>query len=270
MSAFPPGYPPVNSGTPPGYAPPPQAAVPQYPGYQHTGFDPAGRPTYAPVQPTYAPPQAAVPPVFPAAAMPVAPSYGVPVAPAGGGDLAFGEIAWSGGLPVGTYVVRLDDIEAGVSGNNNEKLVFTATTLQPANGISAGRVAKWSYTLTEKAIGKLGRDVVNAGVNGQTRYPRDARGMAGALLQELRGTQLLIRSEQQRDGDGVNTSIVSKYNAGTPAATAPVPAAPPPTPTPTPASGVPINAAPPVPPAAAPPGVSFPTAPPSGSGFNAV
>jgi hypothetical protein len=153
-------------------------------------------------------------------------------------------------------VLRIEDIEAGTSGAGNDKLVFTATLVQPANGLEIGRKAVWSYSLSEKAIGKLGRDVVNAGVSGTTRYPREPRGMAGALLQELRGVQIIVRSEEQRDGNGTNTAIVGRYNA----ASAPPAAAPPYTPPPVAGGGVP--------PISFPPNGQSPTEAPAG--FHAV
>jgi hypothetical protein len=260
MSAFPPpnsGAAPPLAGTPAPLRYDPATGQPVY------GFDPATG------QPIHTPPAAAAPAMRfdPATGQPIAaqavtapftppaalhPQGVFPGAPTSTSDVAFGEVAWTGGLPVGQYVVRLEDIEAGTSQSNNDKLQFTAITTQPSADIAAGTKAVWSYSLTERAIGKLGRDVVRAGINGTVRYPKDARGMAAALLQELRGVQVVLRVEEQKNGDGVNTSIVSRYGGGATAAPAQVQPTPPPAPTPVAA--------------AAPLGISFPTAAPAGTG----
>lgn len=266
-------YPP-NGYPPPGSGQPPNAAPPQFAGYDQWNrpIDQYGQllgpPPAAAPPPAAPPPYAAPPPGYPAPGVPYAappPPFAGP--PAGGGSVAFGELSWSSGFPPGNqYVVRIEDIEARVSGNNNEMLAFTATTMQPAGSVAAGVKGTWTYTLTERAIGKLGRDVVNAGIDGTRRYPRGSREMAAALLQELRGVLVVVRSEEQKDGNGVNTSIVSRYNQG--GGAAPAPQVPPGPPVPPPAAAPPPFAAPPpaAPPPVGGPPISFPASPPAGTG----
>ena len=161
--------------------------------------------------------------------------------------MAFGEVAWNSGFPLGTgYVVRIDDIEAGKSQASNDKLVFTGITIQPNGHIAAGFKGVWSYTLTEKAVGKLGRDMVALNLTSK-RYPRDVNALAAALLAELRGTVVIVDAVESKSGDLPNVSIVGRYEGAGPTAAAP-PSPFPPTP--------------PAPVAAAPPAVSFPSAPP--------
>jgi hypothetical protein len=173
--------------------------------------------------------------------------------------VSFGEVAWNSGIPLGTgYIIRIDDIEAGKSQAANDKLVFTGQTLQPNGHIAAAFKAVWSYTLTEKAIGKLGRDMVALGL-GAKRYPRDVNALAQALLADLRGMVVIVDSVESKSGDLPNTNVVGKYTGSPSPAPAAAPSPfPPQAPAPV-ASAAPAYAAQPMPP------VSFPPAPPPGA-----
>lgn len=241
---------------PPAYAPPPPAAAyAPPPGYPAQPPGAVAPPPYAPpAPPAYAPPAAAQPPF---AQTPY-------VQPGPGGTVAFGEVAWSSGIPIGKgYVIRIEDIEAGKSQQQNDKLMFTGTTLQPNGMIAAGYKAVWSYTLTEKAVGKLGRDMVAVGL-GAKHYPRDVNALAQALLADMRGMIVVVDSDESKSSELPNVSITGRYEGGGPQ---PVAQSPFPPAAPAPAAAPPAYAPPPAPPAppyaaAPPPPVSFPTAPP--------
>lgn len=98
--------------------------------------------------------------------------------------MKLGDIA-SSALSPGVEQVRITSIEAGVSQNNNPKLVFKA---EVASGDHKGKGLLWSYTLTENAIWRLGNDLLNAGYNSERELPfNDAKELAGILEQEMRG-----------------------------------------------------------------------------------
>jgi len=184
----------------------------------------------------------------------------------------FGAIAWTGGVPEGmNYLIRIEDIEAGISQANNDKIAFTGVTTQANGGVPAGFKCVWSYALTDKAVGKLGKDMIALGIQ---RAPKDPRALAAALLAELRGVVIVADSVLRVGRDLPDLNIKQRYTGGgsAPATTPPPAPAPvgPPQPPPGYAAPTPTSpeTAPPPPPGYA---VGFPAPPPPpGSGFGAV
>jgi hypothetical protein len=167
---------------------PPYGAAPPPPGYA-----PQSQGQYSAPPPQYAPP---------------------PQAQAGSDSIAFGEVAWTAGLPVGQFIVRIDDIRAENSQAGNAMLVFEGQTTTASAGLAAGRPAIWRYPLVEKAIGRLGRDMIALQLDGNKRYPgtKNPHGLAQALLAELRGVVIVLDSTEQKDDPTrTNQAIRARY-----------------------------------------------------------
>jgi hypothetical protein len=184
----------------------------------------------------------------------------------GGGDeidIEDNEYAWTSGIPLGKgYLIVLEDIEAKESQKGTHQLQFSGKTVQPNGHIQAGYKANWYYATTEKAVGKLLRDLkplYAAGVvpRKMPNPVKDHTTFGAWLLQALRGQVLVVDSVESTSStsDLPNVSIVGLYNPN--ASSAQV----------THSVGVPLTGGTPPPPAFT---VSFPTAGVSNSAFKSV
>jgi hypothetical protein len=265
---------PPNAASPPPPAPPP-------PPYQQQMAPMPGGP-YAPPPPpaqTYLPPQHAqlqqqqqqqpwqAPPMYADASGDLAAAFPQ------GLDFNDPAVVGAGSLPEGDWIARFDDFEFGSSKATppNPKVSVKVTI---THGQYANRSGIYSYTLTEKSIFRLGKDLqkLNLGLksNGQ-RWSTDPRTLAGELQQELRGKLVRLRVTPQVDKDTklpsaegyTNTTVIGwpdalqqqASNSGLQAIQAQQ------------GAGAPVTAG------APPPQVTYPAAPPSNAaapGYHAV
>ena len=193
--------------TPPAPPPPPVAAAPPLP----------------PAPP--APPTPPMPPSVPTASyVPQAPVPQVAsTAYMGGGeeiDIEDNAYAWTSGIPIGKgYLILLEDIEGKESQKGTPQLQFSGKTVQPNGHIQAGYKANWYYATTEKAVGKLLRDLKPLYAAGLVprKMPdptKDHKHFGAWLLQSLRGQVLVVDSVESTSttSDLPNVSIVGLYN----------------------------------------------------------
>jgi hypothetical protein len=195
-----------------------------------------------------------------------------------------GEIAVQG-LPEGTYVVRVDDVEASMNSNKDgETIVFKETVAQSENPkVKVGAKHLHSYTYKPEWRSIVANDLVRAGLPKETQLSGDAKADALVIAGAMRSNFYEIQIKAQtRDKTRTNTSIVRPYagaqpNAGPATAAAPVAAVaaasalaavPPPAPVGAPTVAVVAPAAAPAvapvafaPPAAVPPVVPAAVAP---------
>jgi hypothetical protein len=225
-----------------------------------------------PPPPPPPPPVAAAPPPPPVTSpFGTAPGGPAPVfAPTAGRGTDLAASAWTSGLPLGRgYIVQIKDVEAGTSRADNPKLSVTGVTLKSNGQINAGYKAVWSYTLTAKAIGKLGRDMNAVGIGKNPNsvdglYPpiTDGPAFAQALLAAgLRDMVVVVDSVESSSSELPDVNIVSCWTQNAAPPPIPAPMAPPPAaygmpPGPPPAPSV--GAAPPP----LPPAVTFTPPPP--------
>lgn len=135
------------------------------------------------------------------------------------------------GLPVGRYVARIDDVEAGTSGTQNPKMTFKATVVMPSEDgqIKAGAKAVWSYTMQTQYLGIIATDLMRAKLDPDAKLPADAKELANVLLPLMRGqTYLISVAAQKGSPDRTNTSIIEPFSGAGVVAGPPTQAAPPP------------------------------------------
>jgi hypothetical protein len=143
------------------------------------------------------------------------------------------------GLPEGQYVVKVEDIEGGMSGATppKPKIQFTATVAHSENPtIKPGYKEVWSYTWGAEYRSILGNDLMKAKIPPSTQLSADHNETAKALSAIMRGNFYVIAvSKQKRSTTGqTNTNIIGPYQppgsngasvppsaAALPAATAP-------------------------------------------------
>jgi hypothetical protein len=138
------------------------------------------------------------------------------------------------GLPPGSYILRIEDIEAGVSGTKNDKLTFKAVVAHSDNpDVPAGQKEIWSYTYAKQYISIIATDLVRAGLPKETILSGIATEDAKIFASAMRGHHYIVNVVvQKKDPTKTNTNFVQEYHAGgTPApratqAPAPIAAAP--------------------------------------------
>lgn len=169
-----------------------------------------------------------------------------------------GEIATLG-LPVGEYVVRVDDIENSInSDKTGETMVFKVQVAQTENPkVKVGAKHVWSYTYGIEWRSIICNDLIRAGLPKDLYLEGNAKADALTLNSTMRGQFYVIRIvEQKKDPTRFNTSFLRPYaGAAAPAMTAAAPAVAAPV---SAAAIAPVGPPPPV--AVAPPGpASVPT-----------
>jgi hypothetical protein len=143
------------------------------------------------------------------------------------------------GLPPGSYILRIDDIEAGISGTKNDKLTFKAVVAHSDNpDVPAGQKEIWSYTYAKQYISIIATDLVRAGLPKETILSGIATEDAKIFASAMRGHHYIVNVvAQKKDPTKTNTNFVQEYHAGgapaplaaqapAPVAVAPVAAAP--------------------------------------------
>lgn len=132
------------------------------------------------------------------------------------------------GLPAGQYVLRIEDIEAGVSGTKNDKIQFTGVVAHSDNPeVRVGTKEVWSYTYAKQYISILASDLVRAGLPKDLTLDGIAANDAKIFAQYMRGNHYLVNVVQQKkDPTRTNTSFIGAYNpGGLPAQSSPAPIA---------------------------------------------
>lgn len=156
-----------------------------------------------------------------------------------------GELATLG-LPVGRYVIRIEDIEAGISAAQQPKIQFSGVVaVQPENpNVALGAKAIWSYTYQPQFINIIVNDLVRAGLPKTLTIQKEAKSDAKLYAQHMRGQHYVIEVVQQKkDATRTNTQFVGPFNgapAQAPAALPPQAAAAAPGLFPQPISGQPV------------------------------
>lgn len=119
------------------------------------------------------------------------------------------------GLPAGQYVVRVEDVEAGVSATSkNDKITFTAIVAHSDNlEVKVGTKEIWSYTYAKQHISILANDLVRAGLPKDLMIEGNATLDAKLYAQHMRGQHYVVNVVQQKkDPTRTNTSFVAGYN----------------------------------------------------------
>jgi hypothetical protein len=119
------------------------------------------------------------------------------------------------GLPAGQYVVRVEDVEAGVSAaSKNDKITFSAIVAHSDNPeVRVGTKEIWSYTYAKQHISILANDLVRAGLPKDLMIEGNATLDAKLYAQHMRGNHYVVNVVQQKkDPTRTNTSFVAAYN----------------------------------------------------------
>ncbi len=130
------------------------------------------------------------------------------------------------GLPGGQYVVRVEDVEAGVSATSkNDKITFTAIVAHSDNPeVRVGTKEIWSYTYAKQHISILANDLVRAGLPKDLIIEGNATLDAKLYAQHMRGNHYVVNVvAQKKDPTRTNTSFVAAYNPTGLATAPPVP-----------------------------------------------
>ncbi len=130
------------------------------------------------------------------------------------------------GLPAGQYVVRVEDVEAGVSATSkNDKITFSAIVAHSDNPeVRVGTKEIWSYTYAKQHISILANDLVRAGLPKDLIIEGNATLDAKTYAQYMRGNHYVVNVVQQKkDPTRTNTSFVAAYNPTGLATAPPVP-----------------------------------------------
>jgi hypothetical protein len=120
------------------------------------------------------------------------------------------------GLPPGSYILRIDDIEAGISGTKNDKLTFKAVVAHSDNpDVPAGQKEVWSYTYAKQYISIIATDLVRAGLPKETILSGIATEDAKIFASAMRGHHYIVNVvAQKKDPTKTNTNFVQEYHAG--------------------------------------------------------
>jgi hypothetical protein len=119
------------------------------------------------------------------------------------------------GLPPGQYVLRIEDIEAGISGTKNDKITFKAVVVHSDNpDVKAGQKEIWSYTYAKQYISIVATDLVRAGLPKDLQLSGIASQDAVLFAQYMRGHHYIVNVVvQKKDPTKTNTNFVQEYNA---------------------------------------------------------